>query len=54
MRDLAQAILLTHAMVLLAMASAAVGAWAAVMLAAPSIILAAFLTYVAACDAMKT
>lgn len=53
MRDLIQSILLLHAMVLLAMASAAVGAWEAVFLAVPSIILAAFLTYVAACDAMK-
>ncbi|WP_159107438.1 hypothetical protein [Azospirillum sp. B506] len=51
MRDLAQALVLTHALLLLAMASVAVGAWAALFLAVPSIGCAAFLTYVAALDA---
>lgn len=51
MRDLAHALALTHALTLLAIASASVGAWAAVTLAVPSIICAAFLVYVAALDA---
>ncbi|WP_161958104.1 hypothetical protein [Azospirillum palustre] len=54
MRDLALTLSLTHALLLLAMASAAIGAWEAFILAVPSIIGAAFLTYVAVCDAVET
>ncbi|MBP2230802.1 hypothetical protein J2847_004111 [Azospirillum agricola] len=53
MRDLAEALAMAHALLLLAAFSATVGAWAALLIAVPSIAVAGFLTCLAARDAAR-
>lgn len=53
MRDLVEALVMSHALTLLAMAAATLGVWQTVIVAVPAICCAVFLTYVAAIDAAQ-